>query len=149
MHLIDPLRIAIRLVCLVCPILLGLSSARAQTAACCLGDQCQELEPTACEDAGGDWLGGLDPRVADCSTTPCSTGACCLGVGCSDHYAGDPLAAERCEGWNGVYHGGVTCDLTCLTNDRCQYATSVCDDLMHDPDIGQCDNDDALDPGPV
>ena len=142
-------RMAFGVIWLSCVMFLPVSSARGETAACCLGDQCQELERTACEDSGGEWLGVLDPAVADCSTTPCSTGACCAGVGCRDNYGGDPFPAEVCEEWDGLYHGGVTCDVTCLTNDRCQYATFVCDQLINDPGIGQCDNDDALDPGPV
>ncbi len=32
-------------------------AAYGQTAACCLGDQCQELALAACEDLGGEWLG--------------------------------------------------------------------------------------------
>ena len=31
--------------------------AYGQTAACCLGDQCEELEQAACEDQDGEWLG--------------------------------------------------------------------------------------------
>ena len=39
--------------------------AYGQAAACCLADQCEELEEAPCADAGGTWLGGLDPPVLD------------------------------------------------------------------------------------
>jgi len=42
-------------------------------------------------------------------------------------------------------------DLTCLgmLNDDCETALTVCENGVPDPDLGYCDNEDALDPGPI
>jgi hypothetical protein len=137
----------VTIVGLTLPVLFSGSPANAQTAACCLGDQCQVLEQAQCEDAGGLWLARLNPAILDCSDDPCATGACCYGAGCEDDLT--PVAVDRCNGLGGVFHEGVTCDGTCPSNDYCQDAYTVCENNIPDADVGYCDNDDALDPGPV
>jgi len=95
----------------VCAIILRTPDANAQTAACCLGDQCQLLDEDTCNTQSGDWLGLLIPPVTDCSGDPCLTGSCCHpipeGLQCNEDDAHDTLA--ECLAASGTYHGGLTC----------------------------------------
>ena len=109
-------------------LLLTAQSAHAQTAACCVADQCQELELIYCGGSGGDWLGSLDPPVTDCSGDPCLTGGCCTETGCDP--SADTLA--ECDAIGGEYHGGTPCSASpCICAfedvDYCQRGGLLCD----------------------
>ena len=124
MHISHASRTAITVVPLALGILLLAPAANAQTAACCIGDVCQELEQAPCEAAGGQWLGALDPPVADCAGDPCSTGACCQrDLSCNEQWT-----LGTCADVGGVYFPYRTCDL--LPGGGCS-----------SPDNDDCDTD--------
>ncbi|MGB2986978.1 MAG: Ig domain-containing protein [Phycisphaerae bacterium] len=130
----------------------------APTAACCEGSICSVTTELGCEAVLGDWLGGLDPPVSDCTSDPCATGSCCLGPGeCEDEtVGGQPMTKTDCDVLEGEYHGGVTCGdgpcSDCLTHEDCDDGVLCTEDYcdpesdmtcINIPNDALCDDGDA------
>ena len=95
--------------------------AQAQVRACCIGSTCTLRTQTACEDAGGDWLG----TGSSCSPNPCASppGTCCNGATCT-------LQTDAaCASGGGSFLGGTTCapnpcSGSCCNNGNCALTSS-------------------------
>ena len=80
-----------------------------QIAACCVGEDCEKTNELDCVARGGTFLGGTQGVVTCQPTGLCTGGVCCLGGLCNDDPFSDQLA--ECEGQDGFYMAGKTCDL--------------------------------------
>ncbi|MGD2111111.1 MAG: hypothetical protein PVI86_17170, partial [Phycisphaerae bacterium] len=101
--------------------------------ACCVENDCYFTDELACQALDGRWLGsddcGNDPACDDPQSgdNPCCTGSCCIGPGeCEDVLPGGPLMTKaECDGLEGQFVGGPTCDADPLPCPVCLYEDST------------------------